>query len=97
MRRVRCRPWFFTAEAVAKIIAGGKEKDDEFGSVKERRKNAQREATDHGHSLHPWKFRGSRRWVSYCAACKKIVIVDDREINFFGRIGCRPCEVRRAS
>ena len=90
-KHVRCRPWLPDAEAVARIIATGKERDDEFGTVKERRKTARHAATAHGHRLHPWSFQGSRRWTSYCASCMTIVIVDDLSTNFGGRVQCTPC------
>ena len=41
-RHVRVRPWLPNAEAVVRIIAQGNERDDEFGSVKERRTTARR-------------------------------------------------------
>jgi hypothetical protein len=90
---VRCRPWLPNAEHVATLIARGNEKDDEFGSVKERRTTARREAKAHGHRLHPWSFQGSRRWTSYCAECKQVFIVDDACSNFGGRMQCGPCVV----
>lgn len=95
-RHVRIRPWLPDAQTVARIIAQGKERDDEFGSVKDRRKMARRAANDNGHQLHPWSFQGSRRWTSYCASCMTIVIVDDCYTNFGGRLGCEPCEDRNA-
>jgi hypothetical protein len=90
-RHVRCRPWLPDAKAVARIIAQGEERDDEFGSVKERRTTARRDAKAHGHRLHPWKFQGSRRWTSYCATCMKIVIVDDLSTQFGAKLECLPC------
>ena len=90
-RYIRVRPWLPNAEAVARIIAQGNERDDEFGSVKERRRTARHEATDHGHDLHNWSFQGSRRWTSYCAECMTIIIVDDHSTNFGGGMRCAPC------
>jgi len=89
-RHVRVRPWLPNAEAVVRIIAQGNERDDEFGSVKERRTTARRNATDHGHRLHNWSFQGSRRWTSYCAKCLAIIVVDDRLTNFGGEVECQP-------
>jgi len=97
MSRVRCRPWLPDAEAVARIIAAGNERDDEFGSVKDRRTTARRAARDNGHRLHPWSFQGSRRWTSYCARCMTIVIVDDLGAQFGAKLECQPCEDRHAS
>ena len=90
-RHVRVRPWLPDAEAVARIIAQGKERDDEFGSVKERRTTARRDAKANGHRLHPWKFQGSRSWTTYCASCMTIVMVNDHGTNFGGSMRCAPC------
>jgi len=93
VRKVKCRPWLPDADAVARIIAAENEKDDEFGSVRDRRKTARRAARQQGHDLHPWAFQGSRRWTSYCATCMTIIIVDDRGVNFGGYAQCEPCRL----
>ena len=90
-RHVRVRPWLPDAEAVARIIAAGNEKDDEIGSVKERRTTARRDAKANGHRLYPWKFQGSRSWTTYCASCMTIVIVDDLGTQFGAKVKCLPC------
>jgi len=88
---VRCRPWLPDAETVSRIIAHDAERDDEFGTVKERRTAVNQNATAHGHTLHKWSFQGSRRWVTYCARCYLMCIVNDVYTNYGGKTHCGPC------
>ena len=90
----RCRPWLPNAERVAALIERDAERDDEFGSVAGLKREARREAKAHGHELGHFAFKGGRNWLTTCARCINLVLVNDERINYFGHLDCPPCVER---
>ena len=89
---LRGRPWMPNAESIAASLEFDNERDDEFGSIKELKKDARRETNAHGHALAKFSFKGAHRWVTMCNRCVKVLIVDDSGVNFFGHRDCPPCD-----
>lgn len=87
----RLRPWFPSAANIARSIERDRERDDEFGSIAEWKRDARHATKAHGHALGKFSFKGSLRWVTHCTRCVKLVIVDETGINFFGKRDCLPC------
>ena len=90
----RCKPWLPNAQTIASLSARDAERDDEFGSVAELKRVARRESKAHGHELGHFAFKGSRNWLTTCARCINLVLVNDERINYFGHLDCPPCVER---
>jgi hypothetical protein len=88
MSRTRSKPRFLTAEEVAGLIAWDNVRDDDFGSMKEYRKEVRKTARKNGHQLEHWKFRGGMKWKTYCKKCNQFFSVEEDGIKLFPQGAC---------
>mgnify|MGYP003148801341 CR=1 FL=1 len=79
-RKDKGRPRYMTAQQVADALARDQERDDEFGTAKELKREARRALRAHGHTPGQFTFHGSRRWSAWCTTCwTTLISIDVRD------------------
>ncbi len=76
MARDKGKPRWMTAAQIGHLLALDNERDDEFGSAKELKRETRKAMTANGHTLGHFKFKGSRRWDARCIECHGSVHID---------------------